>query len=125
LLKDYKVNKFIYDGNELYGHLNHQRKIISPEVDYYMIACPDTYFSEYALAYLIESVKQINNKYFVVTPQVSKVGDPDWDKITNPRYLNIPYTDYLKTDVYDLRYESKISDEEINLKLLGKCNKKM
>ena len=120
LLKDYKVNKFIYDGNELYGHLNHQRKIISPEVDYYMIACPDTYFSEYALAYLIESVKQINNKYFVVTPQVSKVGDPDWDKITNPRYVNIPYTDYLKTDVYDLRYENKTSDEEINLKLLGK-----
>jgi hypothetical protein len=85
-----------------------------------MSICPAVYFSEYALAYLIESVKQINNKYFVITPQVSKVGDPDWDKITNPRYVNIPYTDYLKTDVYNLRYENKTSDEEINLKLLGK-----
>lgn len=120
LLEDYNVNKFIYDGDELYGHLDHQKKIISPETDYYMTICPDTYFSEYALAYLLKSVKQINNKYFVVTPQVSKVGDADWDKITNPRYLNIPYSDYLNTDVYDLRYENKTSDEDINLKLLNK-----
>jgi hypothetical protein len=120
LLEDYNVNKFIYDGDELYGHLDHQKKIISPETDYYMTICPDTYFSEYALAYLLESVKQINNKYFVVTPQVSKVGDADWDKITNPRYLNIPYSDYLNIDVYDLRYENKTSDEDINLKLLNK-----
>lgn len=120
LLEDYNVNKFIYDGDELYGHLDHQKKIISPETDYYMTICPDTYFSEYALAYLLESVKQINNKYFVVTPQVSKVGDVDWDKITNPRYLNIPYSDYLNIDVYDLRYENKTSDEDINLKLLNK-----
>lgn len=120
LLEDYDVNKFIYDGDELYGHLDHQKKIISPETDYYMTICPDTYFSEYALAYLLESVKQINNKYFVVTPQVSKVGDADWDKITNPRYLNIPYSDYLNIDVYDLRYENKTSNEDINLKLLNK-----
>ena len=120
LLEDYNVNKFIYDGDELYGHLDHQKKIISPETDYYMTICPDTYFSEYALAYLLESVKQINNKYFVVTPQVSKVGDVDWDKITNPRYLNIPYSDYLNIDVYDLRYENKTSNEDINLKLLNK-----
>jgi hypothetical protein len=120
LLEDYNVNKFIYDGDELYGHLDHQKKIISPETDYYMTICPDIYFSEYALAYLLESVKQINNKYFVVTPQVSKVGDADWDKITNPRYLNIPYSDYLNIDVYDLRYENKTSDEDINLKLLNK-----
>jgi hypothetical protein len=120
LLEDYNVNKFIYDGDELYGHLDHQKKIISLETDYYMTICPDTYFSEYALAYLLESVKQINNKYFVVTPQVSKVGDADWDKITNPRYLNIPYSDYLNIDVYDLRYENKTSDEDINLKLLNK-----
>jgi hypothetical protein len=120
LLEDYNVNKFIYDGDELYGHLNHQKKIISPEVDYYMIICPDTYFSEYALSYLIESARQINNKYFVVTPQVSKVGDADWDKITNPRYVNVPYSDYLKKDVYDLRYENKVSNEDINLKSLNK-----
>ena len=33
LLDDYNVNKFIYDGDELYGGLDHQKKIISSETD--------------------------------------------------------------------------------------------
>jgi hypothetical protein len=120
LLKDYKVNKFIYSGNELYGHLDHQKKIISPEVDYYMIVCPDTYFSEYALTYMIEAAKQITNKYFVITPQISKVGDEDWDKIVNPKYLDIPYSDYLEADVFDIRFDNKNDGQEIELKTISK-----
>lgn len=120
LLKDYKVNTFIYEGNELYGHLDHQKKIISKETDYYIIICPDTYFSEYALTYMIEATKQIKNKYAVVTPQVSKVGDADWDKIVNPKYLNIPYNDYLKTDVFDIRFNNKHDGQEIQLEALPK-----
>lgn len=120
LLKDYKVNTFIYEGNELYGHLNQQKNIISPETDYYIGLCPDTYFSEYTLTYMIESAKQITNKYFVITPQVSKVGDADWDKIVNPKYLNIPYNDYLKTDVFDIRFNNKNDGQEIQLEALPK-----
>jgi hypothetical protein len=120
LLKDYKVNTFIYEGDKKYGHLDHQKKIISPEVDYYIIICPDTYFSEYALSYIIEAAKQITNKYFVITPQISKVGDPDWDKIVNPRYQNIPYSDYLKTDVFDIRYDNKTTGQEIQIDTLSK-----
>lgn len=120
LLKDYKVNTFIYDGDELYGHLNHQKKIISPETDYYVIICPDTYFSEYALTYMIEAAKQIKNKYFVITPQISKVGDPDWDKIVNPKYLSIPHSDYLKVDTFDIRYDTKNSNQEIQLDPISK-----
>lgn len=120
LLNDYKVNTFIYEGNELYGHLNQQRKIISPDIDYYIGICPDIYFSEYALSYMIESAKQVKNKYFVITPQCSKVGDADWDKIVNPKYLSIPYTDYLNTDVFDIRYDNKTSNQEIQLESLSK-----
>ena len=70
LLIDYTHNQKIYDGEELYGHLDLQRDCISPEIDYYMSICPDMYFSEYALAYLIESARIIPNKYFMVTPQI-------------------------------------------------------
>lgn len=120
LLNDYNHNKNIYDGNNLYGHLDLQKKSISPEVDYYISICPDIYFSEYTLHYLIESARQISNKYFVITPQIYKVGDRDWDGITNPKYVNIPYSDYLKGDIFDIRYDSKSSNDEVLLSPLSK-----
>jgi hypothetical protein len=120
LLGDYKVNTFIYEGNELYGHFDHQKKFISPDTDYYMGICPDVYFSEYALTYLIESAKQITNKYFVITPQVHKVGDDDWDRIVDPKYLDVPYSDYLKVDIFDIRYNNKIDNQERYLEPLHK-----
>ena len=120
LLSDYKINTFIYEGNKKYGHLDQQKKIISPEVDYYMGICPDIYFSEYVLAYVIEAAKQITNKYFVVTPQISKVGDEDWDRIVNPKYLDIPYSDYLEVDIFDIRFNNKNDNQEVGLKPIPK-----
>lgn len=120
LLNDYNHNKTIYDGDEMFGFFDFQRTCINKETDYYIHMCPDIYFSEYVLTYLIESAKQITNKYFVITPQVSKVGDKDWDRIVNPEYMNIPYSDYLKTDVFDIRYNNKHNNQEIELTTLSK-----
>ena len=120
LLEDYKVNTFIYDGDQKYGHLDQQKKVVSSEIDYYIGICPDTYFSEYALTYMIESAKQITNKYFVITPQVSKVGDADWDKIVNPKYMDISYSDYLKVDTFDIRFNNKNDGQDIQLEVLSK-----
>ena len=120
LLKDYQTNISIYDGDELHGHLDQQKNAISPEIDYYSYICPDIYFSEYALTYMIEAAKQIENKYFVITPQCSKVGDADWDKIVNPKYLDIPYSDYLTVDTFDIRYDNKTSNQEIQLEQIPK-----
>jgi hypothetical protein len=75
LLIDYNHNKRIYDGDELYGHLDLQRECILEEIDYYIGICPDMYFSEHLLAYLIEGARYITNKYFVLTPQISKMWD--------------------------------------------------
>ena len=69
---------------------------------------------------MIEAAKQITNKYFVITPQTSKVGDSDWDKIVNPKYLNIPYSDYLKVNVFDIRHDNKTSNQEIEIDALSK-----
>ena len=120
LLTDYKVNTFIYDGDKKYGHLDQQKKTISSEVDYYMTICPDTYFSEYVLTYMVEAAKQIENKYFVITPQVSKVGDADWDRIVDPKYLDTPYQDYLKVDTFSIRHNTKTSNQSVSVSPLHK-----
>jgi hypothetical protein len=120
LLKDYTHIKHIYEGEEKYGHLDLQKICVSSEVDYYIGICPDIYFSEYALTYMIEAAKQITSKYFTITPQVSKVGDADWDKIVNPKYMDIPYSEYKKKDVFDVRYDNKTSEQNIELTTLSK-----
>lgn len=114
ILEGYKHTSKIYDEDQLYGHLDFEKEIISPEVDYYISICPDICFSEYALSYLIESAKQVENKYFVITPQTSKVGDEAWDEITNSHFVDIPYEDYLKVNVFDV-YNTNHLETEKNL----------
>jgi hypothetical protein len=115
LLKDYNHINRVYEGEELYGHLDLQKECISEETDYYLGICPDIYFSEYVLPYMIESIKHIPNKYFMITPQISKVGDQSWDEITNEKYLNIPYSDYLKVDTFDIINDNGSNDKQISL----------
>jgi hypothetical protein len=115
LLKDYNHISRIHDSKELYGHLDLQRECIAPEIDYYLGICPDIYFSEFTIPYLIESARQITNKYFIITPNISKVGDADWDEITNPKYLDIPYSDYLKVDIFDIRNDNKNLNQDVSL----------
>ena len=115
LLKDYNHISRIHDSEELYGHLDLQRECIAPEIDHYISLCPDIYFSEFTIPYLIESSKSIDNKYFVITPHISKVGDADWDEITNAEYLDIPYDEYLSVDIFDIRNDNKNIEDEVNL----------
>ena len=114
MLEGCKHTSKIYDEDQLYGHLDFEKEIISTEVDYYISICPDICFSEYALSYLIESAKQVENKYFVITPQTSKVGDEAWDEITNSHFVDIPYEDYLKVNVFDV-YNTNHLETDRNL----------
>jgi hypothetical protein len=106
LLKDYTHNAKIYDGDELYGHLDLQRDSMSPEVDYYMSICPDIYFSEYVLAYLIESLEHIKDEYFVLTPQIPRMWDSSWDILTNKTYLNHPNEIWDSIDIFDIAHDT-------------------
>ena len=116
LLVDYEHNKRIYDGNNLYGHLDSQKADIEEKIDFYIGTCPDTYFSEYVLTYLIESARTITNKYFVITPQIHKLWDWTWDEITDPLYINVPYDEWDKVDIFDIRYNSKFnSNQDVSL----------
>jgi len=111
LLIDYKYEPIIYDEDELYGHLDFQRNAISPEIDNYINICPDMYFSEHLLSLLIESSKQIKNKYFVITPEIYKLWDQSWDEITSQKYLEVPYSEWNKVDTFDIRADLKTNDD--------------
>jgi hypothetical protein len=115
LLVDYNHIKRTYDGDELYGHLNLQKECISSEIDYYIGVCPDMYFNENLLAYMIEGAKSIKNEYFVITPQISKLWDNSWDILVNPLYQDIPYKTWFETDVFDIIHNDTNSNLDIIL----------
>ena len=115
LLEGYKVTPIIYEGDELYGHLDHQRDAMSSEVDFYISVCPDMYFSEHLLPLLINSSKQIDTKYFVLTPEIYKMWDNTWDEITNQDYLDVPYEEWNKGDIFDIRSNMKNSEKGVTL----------
>jgi hypothetical protein len=115
LLDGYHVVTNVYDGDELYGHLDQQRRIVSPEVDYYMNICPDVYFSEYTLAYLIESAKHIEDKYFIINPQHRKLTDDTWNPTTDPSYVNTPFEKCNDISIFDIRNNTKTKQPEVYL----------
>ena len=115
LLDGYKVNANIYEENKLYGHLDHQREIVSPEVDFYITICPDMYFSEHLLALMIESSKQVQSKYFVITPEISKMWDASWDEITSQDWMHIEYDKWNEVDIFDIRAKTKSLENGITL----------
>jgi len=102
LLKDYTHNSKIYDGDELYGHLDLQRDSISSEFNYYMGICPDIYFNEHVLSYLVKSLEHIEDEYFVLTPQIPRMWDSTWDVLTNEKYMNHPNESWDSIDIFDI-----------------------
>jgi hypothetical protein len=104
LLKDYEVNSYIYEGDENYGLLDMQRMAYGEEFDYYIPLCPDIEFDETTLSYLIESARMVENKYFVITPEIYKKWDWTWDDATNKEFLNVPYENWNKGNIFDTRH---------------------
>ena len=109
LLSDYTHIKRIYDGDKLYGHLNLQRECISPEIDSYVSICPDIWFHEHTLPYLIESAKQIKDKHFIITPEIHKLWDWTWDELVNKNYKDVPYENWNKSDIFEI--QSRVLEE--------------
>ena len=116
LLKDYTHNSKIYTGNELYGHLDLQRDCISPETDFYLSICPDMYFSEHLLSYIIQAAQNIPSKYFVLTPQICRMWDESWEILTHPKFAIGPHYGWEKTtDIFDVDYYLHTFGEEVGV----------
>ena len=104
---EFKRTLKIYDGSELYGHLDFERESISPEIDAYINLCPDMIFSEHVIAYMIEGAKQVKN------PQIPKMWDNSWDVLVNPIYNSVPYGDRLNS--FEIMNNQDNSTQEISL----------
>jgi len=117
LLNNYNHNKRIYEGDQLYGHLDLQRECVGSEFDYYLSICPDIYFTEHTLYYLTEAIRNINDKYFVISPQHRKLSDASWDYGTDPDFLNISHEKYNEVDLYDIRNHIKNRKNDTYLEL--------
>ena len=119
LLNDYTHNSKVYDGNQLYGHLDLQRDSIESEIDYYISICPDMYFSEHLLSYLVQSVQNITNEYFVLTPQICRMWDSSWDVIVNPNFAYGSYENHgwlESIDIFDVDNYLHTSNEDVIIK---------
>ena len=98
-----EVNVTIYDGDELWGHLDLEKVQMDPTLDYYMSICPDMWFHEYALFYIIVSAKQVKDKYFIITPEIHKLWDWTWDELVNESYKDVPYENWNKSDIFEIQ----------------------
>jgi len=116
LLQDYQHDPFIYEGDEIWGHLDLQRNAIEQKTDFYISICPDMYFSEHLLSYLIQSTQNIPNKYFVLTPQICRMWDESWEIITHPKFATNSYHEWDKIiDIFDVDYHLHTSEEEVGI----------
>lgn len=108
IVNDKFIHKsFIYEGNDLYGHLDLHKTTIQPDIDYYVTLCPDIDFSNELLYYLIESAKLINTEYFVLTPQIFKCWDNTWDFLVNDIFHKYDYKDCIDINIHDIRFQIK------------------
>jgi len=116
LLKDYNHIPFIYQGDELWGCLDFQRSATNNNSDYYISICPDMYFSEYLLSYLIEGARSIKNKYFVLTPQICRMWDDSWEILTHDKYKIGPHYGWESTvDIYDVDNFLHTTNEDVSV----------
>jgi len=110
LLLDWAVVRpIIYEGDELWGHLDFEKNKIESHIDYYLSICPDMWFHEHTLSYMIESAKQITTKYVIITPEIHKLWDWTWDELVNKNYKDVPYEDWNKSDIFEI--QSRVLEE--------------
>ena len=133
-------NKKIYEGDELYGHLDLQRDCIGKEFDWYMSICPDLYFSETLLAKMIGSFKtlehnekgfridpnikitegrSLNDPHMIVTPCIFRMWDYTWDEIVHPMFNDVPYNQWDTAITHDIRAAYKFNEYNSLLKRNG------
>jgi len=99
-----EVKLIVYEGDELWGHLDLERNAIQENIDYYISICPDFYFHEHLLYYLIEAAKQVKDKYFLITPETYKLWDHTWDELVSSDYMDIPYNKWKEGDSYEINH---------------------
>jgi hypothetical protein len=118
VLYEFECKTQIYDKSELYGHLDFQRELIDPKIDYYFSICPDIYFHPHTIYYLIESAKQVKNKYFLITPEIPQLWDSTWDMMVNKNFKHYKYEDWENRNIHEIMHISQNISEDPHIEKL-------
>jgi hypothetical protein len=117
LNNSYTIENKIYEGVENYGHLDDEKEIFKRhnEYDGILSICPDVHFHESLLANIFEAFKQIENDFFIITPENSKMWDNSWDEITNKQLLNVKFSNHDRIDVYAIELITENNLDNISI----------
>ena len=88
------IKSEIITDNSILGTTAQKRKAINNvenDIKNFIFLDSDIYFHPSSVKYLIEASKNINNKYYVITPQTVKLWDETWDVITHKKFQNESY----------------------------------
>ena len=110
-------NTKIYEGNEMWGHLDAFRDVVNDDVecDAYVSLTPNIYFHNTLLFYVFRSMESINHDYYWITPEVVKLWDSSWDMLVNKNYMDVPYDEHHLIDSYAIEKVVNDSLSEISL----------
>ena len=91
-LYDWANTKFTADDKKICLGCNDKRRnsINESTSDNIVYLDADIIFSPYTLKYLIDSAKAIEDKYYIISPQVPKMWDNTWDSLVNKEFINLP-----------------------------------
>tara|TARA_B100000073_G_scaffold340147_1_gene339554 strand:+ start:231 stop:1199 length:969 start_codon:yes stop_codon:yes gene_type:complete len=109
---------FIYEGNEMWGHLDAFRGMVEDkdECDAYLSICPNVRFHNTLLFYIFRSMESIREDNYIINPEVVKLWDSSWDVLVNHKYKDIPYEEHEDIDCYNT--EKVVNDNLTNVKLV-------
>jgi len=92
LTKTWADTKFeINEDGSIQGCVSHRRKAFKEtKADALLILDTDIYFNETLLYYITNAVKTLNveNPYYILTPQTTPMWDNSWDLIVTDKYKN-------------------------------------
>lgn len=105
------IRPTIYEGDELWGSAEIEKNLIEEHIDYYISICPDMWFHEHLLYYMVEAARKIKDKYFIITPETYKLWDWTWDELVHEKYKNVPYNEWNEVNPYVVEHGMLTNEE--------------
>jgi hypothetical protein len=98
IVNKYYIGDFKID-NKIKGCTDLRRLAKDYKQDYLIWLDSDLFFSYLTLPYLINASKVINEKAFMISPQIIKYWDDSWDILVHDKFIK---ESYLQRDTFDL-----------------------
>lgn len=105
----------IDDSDKCLGSNDKRRSAVknfASSCDNFIYLDNDMFYPNTTLKYIIEAAKSIKNKYYVISPQSTKLWDDSWNVIVNDYYINLKVNDLRDIDPFEI-YTTDYGDIEI------------